>query len=355
MYIKIRKTDNVIFDSNKTDFDISDDFYSVEYTYKFPSVQPYYLYKWDVINEEVINNNNEDSIEFENRKRYSDLKIIKWIDDDVIKHQDFDFTLVLLKDEPLFHKGIKIMQDYLDPETEELIVRKYYQEIIGDRLIFGEISPNRILKLKIKIEWFGFDNNIGSTKEQIVKKFNREEEGERKYQRRQRQIANLKSMAMGTAAEPVVDAIYTYYDEEVRYYINQGTSVFLESLNNEENSTILYYLNIKIPRFHTEQLTITDYIENEESGNFEFTIEKDYLNCMLQFLETGTTINVVSDLPGYTESDDNQSIIFLGEFNNSYKFEIDDSNFIRQNANFILNWNNTIKDYIVHEIDDTKL
>lgn len=349
MYIKIRKTDNVIFGSQKTSFELTDnDFYEVEYEYNFPSVQPYYNYKWDEINNKVIFNDDAKSIELENRKTYSNLRIIKFIDDNEIKHKDFDFTLVLLKDEPLYHKGLKIKQDYLDPETEELIVSKHYSEIIGDRIIFGKTSPNRILGLEIRIDWYDFYGNVGSTKIQKVKKFNREEEGERKLVRRQRQIAILKALALGTPAEPVVDAIYTYYDEQVRFYINQGTSVFYDALMNETDSTMLYYLNIKLPRTHTENLIISDYIKNDDD-NYEFTIDKDYSNCMLQFIDTGTTLNVSGTIPGYTENDNN-TVKYLGFFDNKIKFEIVDSNFIRQDGVMTIYWKNTIKDYIIHEI-----
>lgn len=342
MYIKIRKIDNVIFDSQKTSFVLVDDiYYEVEYDYNFPSVQPYYLYKWDIINNTVILNDDE-SIELENRKTYSNLKIIKWIDDSIIKHKDFDFTLVLLKDEPIYYKGEKKIQNYLDPETNEIVVKKYYNEIIGDRLIYGVVSPNRIIGLEIKIVWYSFDNLVSSEKNQIVKNFNREEEGERRLKKRQRQISNLKGMAMGTAAEPIVDDIYTYYDEQVRFYINQGTSIFYDALINETNQTILYYLNILIPKTYDFELNISDYIINV-NGLYRFSLQEDYYNYMIKYLKSGYILNVEWNFVL-------NEIEYIGIENNKFIFEIKDEYFIRDYTKIKLKWSNTIKYYIIHEI-----
>ena len=228
--IKVRIKDDIIFGTQKEPFDLGTEYYEVDYSYNFPLFQSFYFYKWDKDLLEVVENLDEHSIDIENRKKTSDLQIVKYVDDEKMHHKSFDFTLVLMKDEPLYYRGEKKQQNYLDPDDEKMMVKKHYIEIIGDRLIYGETSSNRILGLKVLIEWLNFDGSVGSTKVIKVKKFNRQEEGERNLLKRGRQITNLKGMAMGTAAEPVVDAIYSHYDEPIRFYINQGTSVFYDAL-----------------------------------------------------------------------------------------------------------------------------
>jgi hypothetical protein len=253
---------------------------------------------------------------------------------------NFDFSIILMKDETLIHKGKKIRQDYID-NNNDIIVSKFYEDIIGDRIIFGKLSQNRIIGLQIRIVWWTETNEIGMEKIVEVKKFSRQEEGERLKTYRSRQISNLKGLSMGTDAEPVVDIIYEHYDDEIYKYINHGTNEFLSALTNETDQTMNYYLNISIPN-----INIYDFNENDFylSGSSYYINDKiTYNNCIAQLQEN------ITGVLKYNNIDIDIEIELL---DNNYKIKILDDNFEPQSGNYIIIYNNKLKDYIIHEIDE---
>jgi len=265
------------------------------------------------------------------------LKIERY---DIVDPLNFDFSIILMKDESLIHKGKKIKQNYID-NNGDIIVTKYYEDIIGNRIIFGKLSENRIIGLQVRIVWWTETNEIGLEKTVEVKKFSRQEEGERLKIYRSRQIANLKGLAMGTDAEIVVDKLYEYYDDEIYKYINHGTSEFLSALTYETDPTINYYLNISIPNINVYDFDESDFymIDNYYYINNEIT----YDNCIAKMQET------ISGILKYGDSDIN---IQVSIEDNYYKLKILDSNFIPMSGTYIIIFNNIIKDYIIHEIDE---
>ena len=286
------------------------------------------------INSIDIKIENEIKTIYQNRPK---LKIERYNIDDVY---NFDFSIILMKDEALIHKGKKIQQDYID-ENGDIIVTKYYQDVIGDRLIFGEISSNRLIGLQIKIIWWTETNEIGLEKIVEVKKFSRQEEGERLKNYRNRQISNLKGLAIGTEAEAIVDIIYEHYDNEIYKYINHGTNEFLSALTYETDSTINQYLNMSIPN-----INIYDFNENDFyiSGSSYYLNDKiTYDNCIAKMQKN------ITGILKYNNTDINIDVELV---DNYYKIKILDKDFIPQSGNYIILYNNILKDYIIHEIDD---
>jgi hypothetical protein len=264
------------------------------------------------------------------------LKIERYNIDDVY---NFDFSIILAKDEAIIHKGKKIQQDYVD-KNGDVIVSKYYQDVIGDRIIFGEISSNRLIGLQIKIIWWTENNEIGLEKIVEVKKFSRQEEGERLKNYRARQIDNLKGLAMGTDAEPVVDAIYEYYDSDIYKYINHGTGEFLSSLTYETDPTINYYLGIEIPKIITYDFLETDFYLS--GSNYFVDIEMNYYNCIIKM--NNQISGKMNDIDISTEIIDKDNVKY-------FKNKILDTSFIPEDKEYTFIFYNTIKDYILHEID----
>jgi len=285
------------------------------------------------INSCLINFNDEIKTIYQNKPK---LKIERYNIDDIY---NFDFSIILMKDEAIIHKGKKIQQDYID-KNGDVIVSKYYQDIIGNRIIFGEISSNRIIGLQIKIIWWTETNEIGLEKIVDVKKFSRQEEGERLKNYRIRQIDNLKGLAMGTAAETVVDIIYEHYDSEIYKYINHGTDEFLSALTYETDSTINYYLNISIPNINVYNLETKDFYLSGDS--YFFNNEITYDNCIAKVNNTLGGVVIVDGV----ELDIDVEII-----DNYYKITILDNDFIPSDNQYIIKFNNIIKDYILHEVD----
>jgi len=285
------------------------------------------------LNEKVIKFENAIKTIFLNKPK---LKIERYGVDDVLT---FDFSIILKKDETLIHKGKKIRQDYID-DNDDIIVSKYYEDVIGNRIIFGKLSENRIIGMKIRIVWWSEGNEVGLEKTVNVKKFSRQEEGERLKTYRSRQIANLKGLAMGTDAEQVVDLIYAQYDDEIYRYINHGTNEFLTALNNEVDPIINHYLNISIPNINICDIDEEDFylLDNYYYYNDKIT----YDNCIAK---------MQTPILGSLKSNDISISIEISLEDEYYKLKIIEPGFTPSSGNYIIIYNNIIKDYIQHEID----
>jgi len=272
------------------------------------------------------------------------LKIERYNIDDI---ENFDFSLLLIKDEPIIYKGKKIIQNYIDINND-IIVTKYNIEKYGDRIIFDIVSPNRLLSLDIEIIWWTEDNKIGFKKNVTVKHFNRQEEGERLRNIRLRQISNLTGLALGTNAEPIVDLLYKNYSNEINLYIEQNTLDFLSAITYETDDTLKYYLNINIP---TINYCESKYITSSETGNY-LNINLNYHNYMLLMNEpmSSTTVLIKTvnngNLNGYFYSKDENNNITL-KITDNINFDISDE------ISFTLIYYNTIRQHIIHEIDET--
>jgi len=268
----------------------------------------------------------------------SKLKIERYDIDDI---ENFDFTLILIKIQPVIHKGKKLQQNYVD-KNGDIIVTKYYHEIIGDRIIFGKISTNRLIGMSVEIIWWDENNEIGLTKNIKVKEFSRQEEGERYKSYRDRQLANLKGLSIGTDAEPVVNYIYEYYNDLIYEYITQGNDKWLLQLESEIEQPISTYLAIDIPNINSYDLDLDDFYVVDNI--YYYDVPLNYDNCMIKMHQTGI---------GY-------KIIFDGEEHVGLVTDIQDDfytiqlDFIPIETNsYTIIYTSSIKDYIVHEINPT--
>jgi len=353
MYLKVRTSNNSILDYQKSEFEnLTDGFYQVEVSDGF-SINPgleSFLFKWD--SDLGIINNDEKTIAEEYAKIKSNLLIYKYLINSDVYHRDFDFTTILYKDEAVVHLGQKILQEYF-AEDGTLVVIKEYIYTYGDRNIYGTISHNRLLSLSVKIHWLDYDGNIGDTKEVLVKRYNRQEEGETLLKIRRRQIAALKSLAYGTAAESVVDIIYAQYEKEVDAYINRNTDDFKNAIYNETDTTIISYLNIDIPQIFLNEDLSKMYWDGEY---WVHRIKLDYTNCMLKhYTSEGSLLDVWSDTNSeYSINTPMRTCIYDGIDTEGYylfKFS-EDSTYDWSNTNMNIKFTSKIKEYILHEIDN---
>jgi hypothetical protein len=351
MFLKVRKTNNSILDFQKTEFiNLPSDMYQVEVSDGFSMRQsmPSFIFKWD--SALGIIKNDEAIIKEEYARMQSNILLYKYTLNSDIYHRDFDFTTILYKDEAIVHLGQKIKQEYFSIDGE-LVVSKEYIYNYGNRNIYGNISSNRLLSLTVKINWFDYDGNIADTKEVLVKKYNRQEEGEALLKKRDRQIAALKSLAYGTAAEPVVDVIYSDYDTEIFSYIHRNSPDFKNAIYNESDTTIIEYLNIDIPQIFTdEDLSNMTW----DGSNWIYKIKWGYTNCMLDhYTNAGDELEVWSENnPDYTKDDAGSKCIYAGLSDGYYIFKFDkDSSYDWSATLMNIKFTSKIKEYILHEIE----
>jgi len=276
------------------------------------------------------------------------LKIERY---DIIDIYNFDFSLILIKDETLYHKGAKIKQNYID-ENGDIIVTIYFEDIIGDRLIFNKISNNRLLGFKKHIVWWTETNEVGLEKYLNVKKISRKEEGDILRIRRQRQISNLENLAMGTAAEALMLVIYDHYDKEISNYINRRSKEFENNMNTELNETIIYYLNIKLPHEFDEYLIDLEY--DSDNNKYTFYINANYENCYFYHYGEINNEYVLYNLNDELAKDKTMKCKYIEFVDKKYKFEIEISEreWIDDKYHLILPI--SVKEYILHEIDETQ-
>ena len=293
----------------------------------------YLIYKG--INSCDIIFNNEIKTIYQNKPK---IKIERYGIDDIY---NFDFTLLLIKSQPIIHKGKKLQQDYVDINGD-IIVSKYYNEIIGDRFIFGNISSNRLIGMSVRIVWWTENGEIGLEKNIKVKEFSRQEEGERYRSYRDRQLANLKGMAIGTDAEPVVNYIYEYYNDIIYEYITQGNDRFQIALENETNQTISNYLSIDIPNINKYDLDSDDFYTEDDV--YYYDVPLNYDNCMIKMHQSGIGYKIIFD------SEEHVGLVTNIQ-DDFYTIQLD---FIPDETNtYTIIYNSSIKDYIIHEINPT--
>jgi len=138
------------------------------------------------------------------------LRIFKFIPKDA-NPLNTDFSIVgLRKKSPKKDRGRKIESEYLDPETNEVVVRKKF----SDNIIEGELRG-----LIVKFEFIDEENKVGKYKEEIVKEWNEWEAETIQRQRRQRQKDFLvregkRYIALGSSSWEDAINNHTVIDQE---------------------------------------------------------------------------------------------------------------------------------------------
>ena len=151
-----------------------------------------------------------------------------------------DFTILgFRKVAPQYDRGRKAQAKYLDDENGDLIVEKIFSDIRNE--------SGRLTDLQCKFNYYAEDGSIGMSKTEIIKSFNKSEAKTEERKRRERQMDYLLAEAEYTDAEPILDSIYSHYYDEQQRYKEDGADVLAEALNNETDTTIAFYLKIRVP------------------------------------------------------------------------------------------------------------
>lgn len=152
-----------------------------------------------------------------------------------------DFTILGFKKEsPNYHLGRKVRSQYTCPTSQDIIIVKTFTDILDDT---GTLS-----QLQVTFDFYNEKGEVGLSKTEIVKKYNKAEAKTEQRKRRSRQIDFLEAGAEGTLIEPYVDAIIHHYATEIQLYKEHGSKDFENAILSEDDIYISSYLQIEVPR-----------------------------------------------------------------------------------------------------------
>lgn len=165
---------------------------------------------------------------------YPNLRVSAWLDYCEEQHvKSADFTTFLKKASPVFAQGRKVSADYLDPDTDALVVRKTFSDVLTDGTLTG---------VDILFEWFDSSDQVGLTKT-VHKPLDGIEAWAEEQKRRRRAIEQLIAGAKGTTVENDVREIFIHYETEVKRWYELGGNQLGDAIAAESDATILGYLD----------------------------------------------------------------------------------------------------------------
>jgi len=209
-----------------------------------------------------LNSKAQEQINLRSKKDLLIYEYIGKLSDTEIKNTDF--TIIgLQKAMPEYVQGRKIRADYISPIHNKVAVRKVFADKMGNHKVwngvaYGDVAG--IIGLDVTFEWLCDDGSVGLSKVETVKALNVAEEETVLRKRRFRSIDYLVASAKGTAAAPLVKALFDHYADKIITFKEQGTNEFKDALQNETNATILAHLNILIPKPDGKKATIRNNI-----------------------------------------------------------------------------------------------
>lgn len=165
---------------------------------------------------------------------HPNLRVTTWLEcteEEFVKRADF--TTFLKKSSPVYLQGRKTESSYLNPDNDELVVRKTFTDVET----VGELSGIDIL-----IEWYNSDGSVGLTKT-VHKPLDPVESHVYQQARRRRAIEQLIAGAKGTTVENDVREIFIHYETEVKRWYELGGDELGDTIAGESDPTILGYLN----------------------------------------------------------------------------------------------------------------
>jgi hypothetical protein len=152
-----------------------------------------------------------------------------------------DFTILGFKKlSPRYDRGRKVKAEYRCPTANEMIVEKIFTDVRD--------SNGTIEALEITFNWFDESNNIGLTKTETVKRYNKYQAETEERQRRERQLDFLIASARSTPFESFIGALFLHYKAEIQNYKEEWDSQgWDDAMSNETSASILTILNTPFP------------------------------------------------------------------------------------------------------------
>jgi len=126
-----------------------------------------------------------------------------------------DFTILgFRKISPSYERGRKTRAVYMCVEKDEIIVEKIFSDVFDEN--------NNLTGTEITFNWYDEDGNIGLSKKELARSYNKYEAETEMRKRRERQIDYLVAGAKGTPIEPSLNAVFSKFYNEVMLYKDQG-------------------------------------------------------------------------------------------------------------------------------------
>ena len=169
------------------------------------------------------------------------MKLSKYIKNISYDIKSIDFSMLGFRKKSKWVKGRKTESEYVDPETDELIVKKTFTDVIENDEMVG---------IDILFEWMDDQNNVADSKTQRVY-MDMLETGELLRKRRQRAIDRLivsakmydKALADANISQPqtleqTVGIIFDHYRTEMDKFIETGSDEWKNAMNSETDPQI---------------------------------------------------------------------------------------------------------------------
>lgn len=128
-----------------------------------------------------------------------------------------DFSILgFRKISPSYERGRKTQALYKCVDKDEIIVEKIFNDVRDE--------SGTLTALEITFNWYNEDGEIGLSKTEQVKAFNKYQAETEERQRRERQIDYLVAGAKGTPIEASLNAVFDLLYNEVILYKEQGVN-----------------------------------------------------------------------------------------------------------------------------------
>lgn len=151
------------------------------------------------------------------------LRVFRNLDESK-NHLKEDFTILGFKKiSPLRSRGIKLKAEYRCPIDNALVVEKIFVDIL---------HPDGLLKdLQITFNWYNELGEIGDSKTEIAKSYEKDDAITEMRRRWNRQLDYLIGQGFGTAVEPYIDIVFDAFAIEEQKYRSHGSTHLDNGIN----------------------------------------------------------------------------------------------------------------------------
>jgi len=176
---------------------------------------------------------------YEKQKKIKSLRVLDYMDSSANPLiQDFSI-MGLVKKAPHYDRGRKTSAEYIDPETNEIVVRKIFRDLRDDN--------DKLIALVIDFQWYCKDGSIGLEKSEVVENLSKAKAKTIERIRRERSWDFLLSEGEDSPIESLMEELVIHYEDVKNEYLKYGKDDFKNAIENETDEKISNYLSIRVP------------------------------------------------------------------------------------------------------------
>ena len=150
------------------------------------------------------------------------------------KHVDFSI-IGLRKKPPKYTQGRKYLATYTD-EADRPVVEKEFFDV-------HDPETGRLMAIYIKFSWFREDGDVGLTKTEVAREFDKYEAETLLYKRRQDQVNFMKAGARDTPLEAYLNLLLSNYENELWRYVENASPEIYDAIIGETDPQLVAILN----------------------------------------------------------------------------------------------------------------